>query len=345
MSEIQPDIKGLYDRIRELITAGRQTAYRAVNSAMVQTYWDTGRLIIEEEQQGKARADYGEYLIVALAERLTKEFGRGFTSANLRNFRQFFLLYPNRYALRSDLTWTHYRLLMRVENTDARKFYETESVNAGWSTRALERQINAHYYERLLASRERAPVIAEAETHTAALKSLSPRDFIKDPFVLEFLDAAAHHSLYERDLEQLLIDNLQSFMLELGRGFAFVARQQRLTADDESFYVDLVFYNYLLKCFVLIDLKIGKLAHQDIGQMDMYVRLYNDKYKIENDNPTIGIIICSERNEAVVKYSVLNDSQQLFASKYLLYLPTEAELKTELERERLIAETQINNLT
>lgn len=343
MSEIQPDIAPLYDRIRELITAGRQTAYRAVNSAMVQTYWDTGRLIVEEEQQGKTRADYGDYLIVALAERLTAEFGKGFTERNLRFIRAFYIAYPIRNALRTDLTWTHYRLLMRVEDTDARKFYETETVTAGWSTRALERQINAHYYERLLASQDRAPVKAEADLQTDALKSLSPRDFVKDPFVLEFLDVAAHHSLYERDLEQLLIDNLQSFMLELGRGFAFVARQQRLTADDESFYVDLVFYNFVLKCFVLIDLKIGKLAHQDIGQMDMYVRLYNDK--IENDNPTIGIIICSERNEAVVKYSVLNDSHQLFASKYLLYLPTEAELKIELERERLLAETQINNLT
>lgn len=238
------------------------------------------------------------------------------------------------------MNWTHYRLLMRVENDSARQFYEDETIKSGWSTRALERQINAHYYERLLASRDRASVEQEAAEKTSALAALSPRDFVKDPYVLEFLDVSPHPSLYERDLEQLLIKNLQQFLLELGRGFSFVARQQHIPAEGEDFFLDLVFYNFILKCFVLVDLKIGKLTHQDIGQMDMYVRMYNDRFKIEGDNPTIGIILCSEKNEAVVKYSILSDSQQIFASKYVLYLPSEKELKAELERERLIAEAQ-----
>jgi predicted nuclease of restriction endonuclease-like (RecB) superfamily len=342
--ELQPGIAEIYHRARSLIAAGRQTAYRAVNAAMTQTYWEIGRLIVEEEQQGEARAGYGDYLLRELAKRLQDEFGKGFAEQSLRNYRLFYLAFPIRSALRSELTWTHYRLLMRIENGQARQFYEVETVKSGWSTRALERQINAHYYERLLASRDPAPVAQEAAEETAALAPLSPRDFVKDPYVLEFLDVAAHHSLYERDLEQLLIDNLQQFLLELGRGFSFVTRQQHINADGEDFFIDLVFYNFILKCFVLVDLKIGRLKHQDIGQMDMYVRMYNDKFKIAGDNPTIGVILCSEKNEAVVKYSILNESQHIFASKYLLYLPSEAELKAELERERTIAETRISKL-
>ena len=307
---------------------------------MVLTYWEIGRLIVEEEQQGKERADYREFLIVSLAKRLQKEFGSGYSQANLRNFRQFFLLFPIRYALRSELTWTHYRLIMRVENAKARAFYESETVLSNWSTRALERQIHTFYYERIVSSRDKESVAREADEKTTPL-SMSPRDFIKDPYILEFLDIKPHESLYETDLEQLIMDNLQRFILELGRGFAFVARQQYIRADNDDFFIDLVFYNYMLKCFVLIDLKMGKLTHQDVGQMDMYVKMYEDKFKLEGDNPTIGIILCSEKNEAVVKYSVLNDSDQLFASKYVLYLPTEAELKAELERERLLAELKL----
>ena len=231
---------------------------------------------------------------------------------------------------------------MRIKNPNALAFYEQETIRANWDTRALERQIHAFYYERLLASSDRKGVEKEAEEKTS-LFSISPRDFIKNPYVLEFLDISPDYSLYESDLEQFIMANLQQFILELGRGFAFVARQQYIRADDDDFFIDLVFYNYILKCFVLIDLKMGKLNHQDVGQMDMYVRMYEDKFKIEGDNPTIGIILCSEKNEAVVKYSVLNDSQQLFASKYLLYLPSEAELKTELERERLLAELRLKD--
>ncbi len=256
--------------------------------------------------------------------------------------RSFFKAFPIRNALRSELTWTHYRLLLKIENPNTREFYERETILSNWSTRALERQIHVFYYERILASRDREAVAKEAEEKTTPL-SISPLDFVKDPYVLEFLDVKPDHKIYESDLEQFIMDNLQQFILELGRGFAFVARQQYIRADDDDFFIDLVFYNYILKCFVLIDLKMGKLNHQDVGQMDMYVRMYEDKFKIEGDNPTIGIILCSEKNEAVVKYSVLNDSQQLFASKYLLYLPSEAELKTELERERLLAELRIKD--
>jgi predicted nuclease of restriction endonuclease-like (RecB) superfamily len=337
----EKSIEQLHQQITTVIATGKQTAYRAINSAMTLTYWEIGRLIVEEEQQGKERADYGDYLIVALAKRLQKEFGSGYSQANLRNFRQLFSLFPIRYALRSELTWTHYRLLMRVENPNARAFYEAEAVRSGWSTRALERQIHVFYYERILASRDRASVEQEADEKTIPF-SMTPRDFVKDPYVLEFLDIKADHTLRESDLEQLIMDNLQQFILELGRGFAFVARQQYIRADNEDFFIDLVFYNYILKCFVLVDLKMGKLTHQDVGQMDMYVRMYEDKFKIEGDNPTIGLVLCSEKNEAVVKYSVLNDNQHIFASKYVLYLPTEKELKEELERERHLAELRMS---
>lgn len=336
----EQNMESLSGRIAGLITSGRQQAFRAINAAMTATYWEIGRLIVEEEQQGRERAGYGDYLIRELSKRLKKEFGSGYSEPNLRNFRQFYLLYPIRYAVRSELTWTHYRLLMRVENAEARAFYEAESARCGWSTRALERQIGTFYYERLLAGGDRAGIEAEAVEKTAALAP-TPRDFVKDPYVLEFLDIKPDHSLYERDLEQLLMDNLQAFLLELGRGFSFVERQKHINADGEDFFIDLVFYNYILKCFVLVDLKMGKLTHQDIGQMDMYVGMYENRFKITGDNPTIGIILCSEKNEAVVKYSVLSKSEQLFASKYVFYLPSEAELKAELERERLNAELRM----
>ena len=338
----EKNIEQLHVQIAQVINTGKQTAYKAINSAMTLTYWEIGRLIVEEEQQGKERADYGKYLITLLAKRLKKDFGSGYSEPSLWNYRQFYNAFPILSAVRRELTWTHYRLLMRVENTNARQFYEEECIKSNWSTRALERQIHVFYYERMLASRDRQAVANEAEEKTTPL-SISPRDFIKDPYVLEFLDVKPNHSLYESDLEQLIMDNLQQFILELGRGFSFVARQKYIRADNDDFFVDLVFYNYILKCFVLIDLKMGKLEHGDIGQMDMYVQMYEDKFKIEGDNPTIGIILCSEKNEAVVKYSVLNDSHQLFASKYMLYLPSEAELKAELERERVLAELRMKD--
>jgi predicted nuclease of restriction endonuclease-like (RecB) superfamily len=335
------DLETLHQRIANTIAQAQKTTFIAVNTAMVALYWEIGRMIVEQEQQGASRANYGDYLIVALAKRLKTEFGSGYSAPNLRNFRQFFVQFPIRYALRSELTWTHYRLLMRIENLNARRFYEEEAVRGMWTTRALERQMNTLYYERILASSDRPAIQQEAADKIAALP-ISPLDFVKDPYVLEFLGVKADSKLYEKDLEQLIIDNLQHFLLELGRGFSFVSRQQLMRADHENFFIDLVFYNYLLKCFVLIDLKIGKLTHQDIGQMDMYVRMYEDKMRLEGDNPTIGIVLCSEKNEAVAKYSVLNENQHLFASKYLLYLPSEAELIAELERERLLAELRLS---
>jgi predicted nuclease of restriction endonuclease-like (RecB) superfamily len=336
----EKNIEQLHEQIVSVIESSRQSAYKAVNTSMVLSYWDIGRLILEEEQYGKERANYGTFLISEMAKRLQKKYGTGYAQQSLRNYRQFYKKFPIRSAVRSELTWTHYKLIMRIENPNARAFYEQETIKANWDTRALERQIHTFYYERLLASSDREGVEKEAEEKTASL-SISPRDFVKNPFVLEFLGIQPDHSLYESDLEQYIMNNLQQFILELGRGFAFVARQQYIRADTDEFYIDLVFYNYILKCFVLIDLKMGKLTHQDVGQMDMYVRMYEDKFKIEGDNPTIGIILCSERNETVVKYSVLNDSQQLFASKYMLYLPSEAELKAELERERMLAELRM----
>ena len=335
----EKNIEQLHEQIVFIIESSRQNAYRAVNTSMVISYWEIRRLIFEEEQQGKERA-YGAYLIVALAKRLQKTYGSGYAQQCLRNYRQFYKAFPIRSAVRSELTWTHYRLIMRIENPKARSFYEKEAIKSNWGTRALERQIHTFYYERILSSRDHEGVAKEAKEKTTPL-SMTLHDFIKDPYVLEFLDVKSDHSLYESDLEQLIMDNLQQFILELGRGFSFVARQKYIRADNDDFFIDLVFYNYILKCFVLIDLKMGKLEHGDIGQMDMYVRMYEDKFKVEGDNPTIGIILCSERNETVVKYSVLNDSLHLFASKYMLYLPSEAELKTELERERLLADLKL----
>jgi predicted nuclease of restriction endonuclease-like (RecB) superfamily len=338
--ELTKNIETLHSEARLIIESGRATAYQAVNTSMVKTYWELGQLIVEEEQQGKERAEYGKYLIAELAQRLQKEYGTGFSKPSLWNYRQFYKEFPILSALRRELTWTHYKLLMRVQNPKARVFYEQEAIKGGWNTRALDRQINAFYYDRLLATQDKKAIENEAIEKLDSIET-SALDFIKNPYVLEFLNVKPDHKLYESELEQLLIDNLQTFLLELGNGFSFVARQKYIRADEEDFFIDLVFYNYLLKCFVLIDLKVGRLKHQDIGQMDMYVRMYEDLHKIEGDNPTIGIILCSEKTEAVVKYSVLSESQQLFASKYLLYLPSEAELKAELERERHLADLQM----
>ena len=250
----------------------------------------------------------------------------------MRQFYQFFSILS---ALRRELTWTHYKALIRVENEKARAYYLQEAAEQNWSVRALERQINSLYYERLLMSRDKAAVTEEMQQKTAPLAP-TPQDFIKDPYVLEFLDIPDAHEFREAELEQAIIGKLQAFMLELGKGFAFVARQQRISTETKDFFVDLVFYNYILKCFVLVDLKTGGLTHQDIGQMDMYVRLFEDTIKSADDNPTVGIVLCTEKDHTVVKYSVLNENRQLFASKYMLYLPTEEALREELERERAL---------
>ena len=323
-------VDAVYSGIKQILEEARSTAYRAVNFAMVQAYWNIGRVIVEEEQKGKTKADYGQALIQELAKRLTQEYGKGFTQTNLWYMRQFFMIFPILHALRGELTWTHYRLLLKVENEKARNFYLNEAAEAGWSTRQLERQINSFYYERLLSSKDKKPVVDEADRNALPAK---PEDLIKDPYVLEFLDLKENKLLLEKELETELLGKLHEFLLELGKGFSFVARQYRISAGNDHFYIDLVFYNYILKCFLLIDLKIGKLTHKDIGQMDFYVRYFEGNLKAEGDNPTIGMILCSEKNETIVKYSVLNENKQMFASRYKLYLPTEEELARELRRE------------
>ncbi|MFQ9562619.1 MAG: PDDEXK nuclease domain-containing protein, partial [Faecalibacillus intestinalis] len=265
-----------------------------------------------------------------LSKQMTQDFGKGFTVANLKNMRQFYLTFPNGYALRSELSWTHYRLLMRVENENAREFYMQEAVKSQWSTRQLERQINSFFYERLLSSKNKEQVAAEIQTLEPAKK---PEDVIRDPYVLEFLGLPPNDDFYESDLEQALITHLQKFLLELGRGFSFVARQKRITFDGRHFRIDLVFYNYILKCFVLIDLKVGDLTHQDLGQMQMYVHYYERELMNEGDNPPIGIVLCADKSESVVKYTLPENETQIFASKYKLYLPSEEELLRELNQE------------
>lgn len=326
-----------YQRISEVLTDARGKAYRAVNIAMVQSYWEIGRIVVEEEQNGKAKADYGKQLIAEFAKRLKKDFGKGFDQSNLWHMRSFYLAFPILDALRRELTWTHYRLLLKVVRAEVRQFYLDECIASVWSTRQLDRQINSFYYERILASKNKELVRKEIQTLEPGP---TPQDVIKDPFILEFLDLPENRDYLEKDLEHGLIDKLHDFLLELGRGFAFVGRQQRVTADGDHFYIDLVFYNFILKCFVLIDLKTGKLTHQDIGQMDFYVRWYEGNVRAEGDNPTIGIILCAEKNETVAKYSVLEDSRQIFASRYMLYLPTEEELRAELAREKQAIESE-----
>ena len=329
----------LFEQALQIVEQARNQVKQTVNSQMVQAYWQLGRLIVEHEQQGQARAEYGKAQLKNLSQQLTQRFGKGFDASNLRNMRSFYQAFPNCDALSHNLSWTHYRKLIRIENQQARQWYQQEAIEQNWSVRALERQIGTLYYERLLASKDKAPVEQEAQNNTLPLTE-SPKEYLRDPYILDFLNLE-DKSYQESNLEQGIINNLQQFLLELGRGFAFVERQQRIRFDDEDFYIDLVFYNFKLKCFLLIDLKIGKLKHQDIGQMDTYVRLYDEQYKGSDDNPTIGLVLCSEKSEAVVKYSVLSDQKQLFASKYMTQLPSEEELKQELERERAKVQQQL----
>ena len=330
-------LTGLVDALRSLIQQGRQQALRAVDMVQVHTCWEVGRHIVVFEQGGQARAAYGKRLLPDLAQALTREFGRGFDASNLRYMRLFYNAFPIRDALRRELSWTHYRLLLRVASVEARQWYMTEAATQNWSSRALERQMGTLHFERLLLSSDKASVNAEAATNVAALPP-TPRSFVRDPVMLEFLGFPGAGKLLESGLEQALMDKLQAFLLELGKGFAFVARQQRISTESQDFYIDLVFYNYLLKCFVLVELKTRKLTHQDIGQMDMYVRMYDDLKRGEGDNPTVGILLCEHKDESVVRYSVLNDSAQLFASKYRLVLPSEDELRQEIEQERAAIE-------
>lgn len=331
------------NEIKTILKNARQKAYTAVNSAMVEAYWKIGRRIVEEEQSGRERAEYGKEIIKNLSKELTEEFGKGFGERNIRNIRQFYVLfsdYEKWKSLISKLTWTHIQKVLRVSDEKARIFYLTEAAENMWSVRTLDRNISTLYYNRIVASIDKKIVENEMKEKT---KKLQAEEFIKNPVVLEFLDLPTNMSYTESQLEKALTDDIQKFMMELGKGFAFVERQQHIRTENSDFYIDLVFYNYILKCFVIVELKTEKLTHQDIGQLDMYVRMYDDLKKQENDNPTIGLLLCTETDRTIIKYSVLNDNKNLFASKYINYLPSEEELINEIERQKTLFESKKNN--
>lgn len=335
-------MKTIITDVIAIIEEGRQKAYRAVNTSMVEAYWLTGKRIVEEEQDGQERAAYGQAIINELSKELNRRFGGGYSPTNLRNFRQFYLTFPVEeicYTLCSKLSWSHNRLIMRVSDPKARQYYLREAAEQNWAVRTLERNINTLYYQRLLSSQNEHPVKDEMVEETKEYQADS-REFIRNPAVLEFLNIPTNYSYTEKQLEQSLINNLQQFLLELGKGFAFVARQKHIRTETADFFIDLVFYNYILKCFVIVELKTDRITHQDIGQLDMYVRMFDDLERKEGDNPTIGILLCTETDRTIAKYSVLNESKQLFASKYLPYLPTEEELAAEIEREKQVFREQ-----
>jgi predicted nuclease of restriction endonuclease-like (RecB) superfamily len=322
------EMSTLHSDVKAILEQARGKARSAVNAAMVEAYWLIGQRIVQEEQQGRQKAQYGARLMQELSIALAAEFGKGFSYANLYNFRQFYRVFPDHqilYTLCRELSWSHLRLIIRADSQQAIEYYCKEAREQNWTVRQLERHIQTKDYQRLLST--------QAQT-SGQENQASHLEFIKDPYVLEFLQLPESGQLKESQLEQAIIDELQKFLLELGKGFSFVARQMRISTETSHFFLDLVFYNYLLKCFVIIDLKAGKLTHQDIGQMDMYVRMFDDLKRGEGDNPTIGIILCDSKDETVVKYSVIKESQQLFASKYQRVLPSEAELIAEIEREK-----------
>jgi len=324
--------------IKSILASARQKAYSAVNSAMVEAYWLVGKRIVEEEQHGEKRAAYGEEILKTLSAALTEEFGKGFSARNLRDFRQLYLTFQDNEIWRTlcaKLTWSHVRLIMRVDNKDAQNYYLKETADNQWSVRTLDRNISTLYYQRLLSSQIKEPVIQEMQEKTAGFE-LDKMEFIKNPAVLEFLGLPNNKGFTESNLEQAIINEMQKFLLELGKGFAFVERQQLIRTETQDFYIDLVFYNYILKCFVIVELKTEKMTHQDIGQLDMYVRMYDDLKRNTGDNPTIGILLSTETDKTIAKYSVLRENKQLFASKYLSYLPTEEELAAEIERQKAV---------
>lgn len=369
----------LFERVVSIIEEGRKNTVRAINFNIVLSYCLIGREIVEEIQEGKVRAEYGKQILEELSQKLNLQYGKGFSVANLRLFRQFYLTYserminylrPNtyieeqkspsddlatqqiidtiRYPMGSELntgfnpqlSWSHYRALIRVKKDDARLFYEQEAAECSWDKRTLERHIRTQYYERMLKSQQPKDMLRSGHeiTTTTTTRAI---DSLKDPYVLEFLDLPDVPILHESELEAAIITQLQAFLMELGKGFAFVGRQKRMRFDDTDLYVDLVFYNCILKCYLLIDLKMGELTHRDAGQMDGYVRMFDDLYIAKDDNPTIGLILCTDKNDAVAKYSVISERKQIFASKYMLYLPTEEELTTELLRERRMIEERL----
>jgi predicted nuclease of restriction endonuclease-like (RecB) superfamily len=320
----------LLEEIKELIIQSREQAIHAIDYARLRMYWSIGKRILEEEQGGKERADYASFLIKSLSESLQPEFGSGFSIRQLERYRQFYRMYPITSALRTQFSWTHYKLLISINNPEKREYYEFEASNNNWTARQLERQINSQLYERLLLSNEKADVLAIARGEKIPEK---PTDIIKDPMILEFLGLKREASYYEKDLETALITHLQDFLLELGNGFSFVARQKRIHIDGDEFFVDLVFYNRLLQSFVLFEIKTHKLTHQDLGQLQMYVNYYDRLERQAFENPTIGVLLCADKNDAMVKISLPENNTSIIASKYQLYLPTEQQLLNELRNE------------
>jgi predicted nuclease of restriction endonuclease-like (RecB) superfamily len=355
--------------VKQILAQARQKAYSAVNTAMVEAYWLVGKKIVEEEQNGKERAAYGKEIIKNLAIELSQSFGKGFSERSLREFRQFYQTFPELLSITqigtnqleenfertafaisvnpiwrtpfANLHWSHYQRVLRVADAQARLYYLTEAANQNWSINTLDRNISTLYYQRLLSSHKKELVKSEMEQFNDNLKR-NPNDFIKNPAVLEFLNLPTSKAYTEQEFEQALIDNLQQFLLELGKGFSFVARQKHIRTETADFFIDMVFYNFILKCFVIVELKINKITHQDIGQLDMYVRMFDDMETTEGDNPTIGILLCTETDSTIAKYSVLSENKQLFANKYLPYLPTEEELVAEIEREKIVIKQQMN---
>lgn len=328
---IENNEESLLANVRKVLQRVRIKIASNINSTLIRAYWQVGKYIVEYEQNGENRAGYGKALIKTLSQKLVAEFGNGFTDTNLRYMRQFYVCYPKYHTLCDKLSWSHCRTLLKVSDETAREFYMSESIKENWSVRQLNRQINTLFYERLLASRDKVAVSSELSKNEP--KEIESKEIIRDPYILEFLGIPQGEHFLENDLEQLLISKLQHFMLELGKGFAFVARQKRISFDNKHFYIDLVFYNYLARCFVLIDLKAGELTHQDIGQMQMYVNYYTRELLNPGDNPPIGIILCAEKNETVVRYTLPENEKQIFAAQYMTYMPTQEELKELLNEE------------
>jgi predicted nuclease of restriction endonuclease-like (RecB) superfamily len=339
-----PNIDQLVYDVEQIIEQGRQQGANVINSVICMTNWKIGQRIVEEEQQGEKRSAYGKQILKNLAERLVANHGdnKSLSTRDLRNYRQFYLTFndfSNWYARVPNLNWTHYRSLLRVEDDEARKWYLSEAASQTWTTRTLDRNINSQYYFRLLQSSNKEAVVAEMKSKTANFKK-DKLDFLKNPIVAEFLGLSQKYDFTETKLETAIIDHLQKFIMELGKGYAFVARQQLIRTDLNDYYIDLVFYNYILKCFLLIDLKTTEITHQDIGQMDMYIRMYDDLKCTEGDNPTIGLLLCAETSKDLARYSILRDNSQLFAAKYLTYLPKKEELLAEIEQQKEFFELQ-----
>ena len=333
--------------MKEIIENSRNAAYKAVNTLLLQRNWLIGYRIAEEGFQGAERAEYGANMIAGLSKALTSAYGKGFTKTNLYHFYSFYKEYPEIFQTVSGkspilLSWSHYAILLQVSDKQAREWYEREAVSQTWSVRILQRNVSSQYYYRMLKTQKKDMVEREMKEKTAGYQQ-DRLEFIKNPVIAEFLGFSSDTDFTESDLEKSILSNLQKFLMELGKGYAFVARQQHIHTEKQDYYIDLVFYNYILKCFVLIDLKTDKISHQDVGQMDMYIRMYDELKRNEGDNPTIGIVLCSDTDEDIARYSVMHGNEQLFASKYKLYLPTEEELRAEIETQKMMFYLQQKN--